>query len=429
MFNVSRRLAAGVLAASAALMLSACAQGSASGGGETSASASGSESAAPVTLRYFTFGAVPDHVKDLDKIVKAFEAENPNITIKVETAPYDQYFTKLQTAVAGNTAPDTFELNFESFVTYADSGTLLELPADSFDAATYKPESLGMFAKDGKQLGLPATYSTVVLIYNKDLFDAAGVAYPTADWTWADEQAAAEKLTNKSKGIWGDYQPPQFYEFYKTLQQTGGSFFGSDGKATFNDAAGVRALNWLVGKVGKTMPTAADGVGTPDYDTKLFTSGKLAMWHNGIWQFAGLKDKAKFNWDIVVEPGDTTKASAAFQNAVVASATTQHPAEAAKWLHFLASSDTTVDTRLSTSWELPAISDTSKLQSYLSVTPPQNKQAVFDSADSIAIMPVIVDQQAMVDAINKEIDNAAAGRKSVQQALDDAAAAVNALVG
>ena len=38
------------------------------------------------------------------------------------------------------------------------------------------------------------------------------------------------------------------------------------------------------------MPTEAEIGGTADFDTNLFKAGKLAMWHNGIWQFAGLKD-------------------------------------------------------------------------------------------------------------------------------------------
>ena len=50
------------------------------------------------------------------------------------------------------------------------------------------------------------------------------------------------------------------------------------------------------------MPTLADIGGTPDFDTALFTSGKLAMWHNGIWQFTGLNESG-VDYDIVVEPG------------------------------------------------------------------------------------------------------------------------------
>ena len=81
----------------------------------------------PCTISYFTFSAAPDHIEDLDAIIAAFEAENPNITIETQTASYDDYFTSLQTQVAGGTAPDTFELNYENFVTYARSGALLDL--------------------------------------------------------------------------------------------------------------------------------------------------------------------------------------------------------------------------------------------------------------------------------------------------------------
>ena len=147
-----------------ALFATACGSGSTSAPPASDpGSAPATESAAPVTLRYFTFSAAPDHVKDLDAIVKAFEAENPNITITVETAPYDQYFTKLQTALAGGTAPDTFEVNYENFVTYQESGSLLDLSDASskdagYDAAVYAPESLAALAKDGKQLGLTAYF-------------------------------------------------------------------------------------------------------------------------------------------------------------------------------------------------------------------------------------------------------------------------------
>lgn len=419
-------LAASLLLVS--LLATACSKGSAS------EPAQDTKAGGDVILSYFTFSAAPDHLKDLDAIIAAFEKENPKIDISVETAPYDQYFTKLQTALAGGTAPDTFEVNYENFVSYAESGSLLALDEvaaedSSYDKAVYAPKSLAAFSRGGKQYGLPASFSTVVLIYNKDLFDKAGVAAPTADWTWEDERAAAVKLTDKARGVFGDYQPPQFFEFYKTLAQTGGSFFDESGtKSAFNGPEGLRAAEWLVGKVGKTMPTEKDGVGTPDYDTNLFKAGKLAMWHNGIWQFDGLKD-LPFEWDIVVEPGDSQKASAVFQNGVAAASTTKNATAAWKWMRFLTSSDTTVSTRLASAWELPPVSDAAALATYLEKSPPANRQAVVDSLDAIALPPVIKRQQEMQDIVTEELGNAAAGRKSVQTALDDAAARVDALLG
>lgn len=437
------------LAAAAALLLGACGSdddtdtansaspGTTAGSGSpgTTAGSGAPESTAggdEVTLNYFTFSAAPDHLEDLDTIIAAFEAENPTIHIEVQTAAYADYFTSLQTQVAGDVAPDTFELNYENFVTYARGGALLDLSPyvtdGSIDPARYFPLALDGFTESGTQYGLPATFSDVVLIYNKALFDAAGLDYPTADWTWADEQAAADTLTDPVAGVFGNYQPVSFHEFYKALGQTGGSFFGPDGKAAFNDAKGVEAATWLTHKPGTTMPTLADIGGTPDYDTALFKSGKLAMWHNGIWQFTGLNE-AGVDYDIVVDPGNTTKASAVFMNAAVASNGTAHPSEAAKWIAFLTGSPTTVETRLASSWELPAVNDDAAFAAYLTSGAPANRQAVFDSLDNVALPPVLERQQEMQDIVANALESILAGGVDVQTALDNAAAEVNALLG
>lgn len=402
-----------------ALALSACSQGSATN--------PGTAEDGKTVVRYMNFSANDGHEKDLDAIVAAFEKENGDIDVQVETVPYADYFTKLQTAVAGGTAPDTFELNYENFVTYARNGSLAEL--SGVDSSAYQQALVDAYASDGKQYGLPESFSNVVLFYNKTLFEQKGVDLPTADWTWADEQAAAQKLTDKKAGVWGDYQPITYNEFYKALAQTGGEFLSEDGtKATFDSPEGVKAANWLVGKNGTTMPTEADGAGTPDFDSKLFADGKLAMWHSGIWMFGALAD-VPFEWDVVVEPGDTTKASAMFVNGVVVSAAAKNKDAAQKWITFLTSSDTTTNTRLDTSWELPTIADQRKLSPYLDQPKPANRQAVFDSLEASVLPPVIERQQEMQDAVTKELTEAAAGRKPVAQALKDAQAAVNGLLG
>ncbi|HSW43924.1 MAG TPA: sugar ABC transporter substrate-binding protein [Patescibacteria group bacterium] len=384
----------------------------------------------PVKLTYFTFSAAPDHLEDLDAIVQAFEQKNPNISIEVQTAAYADYFTKLQTQVAGGSAPDAFELNYENFVSYASAGSLLNLAplaaADTdFRPEVFYPRAYEVFQADGKQYGLPAQFSVVLLYYNKDLFDAADIAYPDASWTWSEQQAAAEKLTDQAKGVWGVFQPIQFWEFYKVLAQNGGSFFNADGTAsTFNDARGVEAANWLIGKLGKTMPADAFGA---DQDTALFKAGKLGMWHSGIWMFPGLKD-APFRWDVSVEPGNATKAHHFFANAAVASATTAHPAETWAWLRFLTSSDVAVQTRLAAGWELPAVADRSLFETYLAQTPPDNREAVFDALSHIVTPPVIEQQARMTDIVSLALEKARLGQMSVQDALNEAATQVDALL-
>ena len=242
----SRAIATLTSGVAIALTLAACAQGSAT---RTDAAATVSGSAAPTTIRYMEFSANGGHEADLATIVSAFEAKNPGITVKVETTPYADYFTKLQTAVAGGTAGDAFEVDYQNFVTYSGSGALAALT--NVDQSAYKTSLLSAFAQDGKQYGLPESFSDVVLFYNKALFAAAGVAAPTASWTWADEQKAATALTNKSAGVWGDYQPISYNEYYKAVQQAGGSFLSDDGTSTaFDSAAGKAAADWIAGKSG-----------------------------------------------------------------------------------------------------------------------------------------------------------------------------------
>ncbi|ABL84127.1 MULTISPECIES: sugar ABC transporter substrate-binding protein [unclassified Nocardioides] len=419
MKNNRRRLTAIAVAGVASLALGACSQGSATSKDD---GADGQ-----TTITYMEFSSNGGHEKDLAAIVDAFEADHPDIKVEVETTPYDAYFTKLQTALAGGTAGDAFELNYENFVTYAENGSLAQL--GSFDEAAYKPSLLDAFAQDGAQYALPESFSDVVLFYNKELFDKAGLETPTSDWTWADERAAAEKLTDKDAGIWGDYQPVQFFEFYKALAQSGGSFFSEDGsEATFDSPEGIEAAEWLVSKPGRTMPTEAEGAGTPDFDTNLFKDGKLAMWHSGIWMFAGLAD-VPFEWDIAVEPGNTQQASAMFANGVAVNAASENKAAAEEWLSYLTSSEVTADTRLSTSWELPPVADESLLAPYLDQDKPANRAAVMESLESVALPPVIARQAEMQDAITQELGEAAAGRKSVKDALADAKKAVDALLG
>ncbi|MDZ8274885.1 sugar ABC transporter substrate-binding protein [Microbacterium aquimaris] len=408
---------AGVLAASA-LVLAGCS------GGEGGGSADSGE----VTITYTNFISAGGNEDNLATIVEAFEAENPGVTVEVTTLPYSDYFTALQTDLAGGTASDVFDIEYANYASYQQSGVLAAL--DGVDTSAYQASLAEAYATDGTQYALPSSFSNVVLFYNADLFDAAGLDYPTSEWTWADEAAAADALTDADAGVWGDYQPISYHEFYKALAQAGGDFLNADGTAVaFNSPQGVAAAEWLVGKSGVTMPTTEQGAGTPDFDSGLFVDGKLAMWHTGIWMFGALAD-AGFTWDIAVEPGDVQHASAMFSNAVGVSAGTEHLEQATAFAEFLTSSQTAVDVRLDAGWELPPIADEDELSAYLEQTPPQNRQAVFDSLEEVALAPSIGDGQAeMQDIISEELAEAAAGRKSVEQALSDAEERVNPLLG
>jgi len=378
-------------------------------------------------VTYSDFISAGGNEKNLTAIVDAFEKANPDITVKVTTTDYQDYFTKLQTDLAAGTQSDVFDVDAGSFANYQSQGVLASL--DGVKSASYRTSVLDAYKVDGKQYGLPTSFSNVVLFYNKALFDKAGVSYPTKDWTWSDEQAAATKLTDKAAGVWGDYQPVTYNEYYKAVQQAGGQFLSSKGTSTaFNSAAGQKAADWIAGKSGTVMPSASDGAGTADFDTNLFKSGKLAMWHTGIWMFSTL-GQLPFGWDVQVEPGDTQKASATFSNAVVVSKDAKNKDAAQKWAQYLSSSQKMVEVRLKAGWELPAVSDDSLLTPYLTAGTPANRQAVFDSLDKIATAPQLgANSQKIQDDVTNALGEIAAGRQKTATAIPATASAVDALL-
>ncbi len=381
-----------------------------------------------VTLRYFTFSAAPDHLDDLDTIIAAFEADNPGITIEVTTAPFADYFTLLQADVVSSDAPDVFELNYESFVTFAANGTLLNIGDYLSGDAPYYPRALAAFQYNGEQYALPETFSTVLLFYNADLFDEAGVDYPTPDWTWEEAVAAAETITELRDNTWGLFSPVQFWEFYKKAGQNGEcSFFNDDmTESTINSPACVETLETMIGfmNIG-IMPTQAQLSGVSD--SELFLSGDLGMLVTGIWMF-GAFEEAEFAWDIEIEPAMNQKGHHFFANGVAVSSTTANPEAAALWAEFLTASEVAANVRVESSWELPALDQPEYFETYLEQSPPGNREAVFMALESPITPPVIERQNEMQDTINALITRVIDGELSAQDALDQAKEALDSLI-
>ena len=335
-------LAAGML--SVAMVLTACgspaasASSASSGTAESAASASEASQDEPVTITYCNFNASGGDEETLQKMYEAFHEEYPNITVEIETIGFDDYFTQMQTRVAGGTAPDCYELNIENFSAYANKGVPAEITG--VDLSRIDETALNAFNVGGKQYGLPGNFSNVVLVYNKDLFDQAGLDYPTNDWTQDDVQAAAEAIRALGDDIYGIYQPVTYNEFYKVAAQYGGSLLSEDGtQFTINSPENVEAAQMMVDRVlvSNVQPTEVQMGGMGDWD--LFMSGRLGMIPTGIWAFSSFADGCDFDWDIVVEPGTKQKATAFFSNACVINADSEHKDAAATWITWLCSSD------------------------------------------------------------------------------------------
>ena len=374
-----------------------------------------------VTITYCNFNSSGGNEETLQKMVDAFQEEYPYITVEVETVGYNDYFTQMQTRVAGGTAPDCYELNIENFAAYANKGLLAEI--SGVDVSGLNETALNAFNVKGVQYGLPESFSNVVLIYNKDLFDQAGVAYPTADWTQDDLQAAAEAIRALGDDIFGIWQPITYNEFFKVAAQYGGALLNEDKtEFTINSPENIRAAQALVDRVlvSNVQPNTAQQGGMGDWD--MFMSGRLGMIPTGIWAFQTFTENCGFDWDIAVEPGSTRKATHFFSNCVVLNPESKNREAAATWLAWLTSSTKSAEIRLEAGWDLPALSDMDALASYLEITPPENREAVFESLNYLVLPPVIEDYALMSDIIGQYLAAAADGTMTVEDALNAAQA-------
>jgi multiple sugar transport system substrate-binding protein len=162
-----------------------------------------------VTLKYYRFNGANGHEADLQVLIDDFQKKNEGITIKMEIYAWADYFTKLNTVLNAGDAVDVFETNYENFYTYAMNDILYDLDAivaadKGFNPSMIKAGAFESYKYKGKLYGLCTDFSGVLMYYNKDLFDAAGVAYPTADWTWQDELAASRETDRCRQGHLGN---------------------------------------------------------------------------------------------------------------------------------------------------------------------------------------------------------------------------------
>lgn len=375
-----------------------------------------------VTIKYITYSAGPDHIQDLEKMIGEFEKQNPNINVEYEVIGYDNYYSKLQTQASSNTLPDVFEINYENFVTYAENGVLLQLDDLQKKDSTFKPEDLSgnsfnYFKYKDKLYGLPAKFSDVVLYYNKDLFDKAGVAYPTADWTWKEELEAAQKLTKDN--VFGCFAPITFTELYKTVAQNGGSLFDKDGKPTINSKENIEAAQWMIDKINKyhIQPTPKQMSGKASED--MFKNGELAMLTTGTWLLNTFSD-APFKWDIALEPGNTKKVHHVFAEGTVANNKTKNSEAAWKFIKFMSVDPIATKIRMESNWEIAAAANEDVKKNFIENNKPESREVVFKAVETGIMPPVVKNYSQIQDIVNKELDKAVIQAKTVEQALNDA---------
>jgi multiple sugar transport system substrate-binding protein len=152
------------------------------------------------TLSFMAFGD-PEELVAYRELIDAFQVAEPGVTVEfIETSDRDDLIARLSTAFAGGAPPDLFLMNYRFYGQFAVKGVLESLQpyldsSDVFHADEFYAQAMEAFQVDGEQICMPQNISSLVVYYNKDLFDEAGLSYPDEGWTWADFLRMAKALT------------------------------------------------------------------------------------------------------------------------------------------------------------------------------------------------------------------------------------------
>lgn len=139
--------------------------------------------AASVKLRIMWWGPQSRHDATL-KALEAYTKKNPHVTFEPEFQGFDGYIDKLTTQAAARNTPDIFQMDPAWFKDWAASNRLADLSAVNVEDVD--PNLLSTGTYDGKLYAVPLGNNAWGIIYNKAIFEKAGIPLPEDNWTWDD---------------------------------------------------------------------------------------------------------------------------------------------------------------------------------------------------------------------------------------------------
>jgi multiple sugar transport system substrate-binding protein len=227
------------------------------------------------------------------RVLAPFERDHPGITVQQQSAGTGQaeYRERILTSMLAGTPPDVFLLDNIDVPAFTSRGVTLDLSPYlqrlGVDLSRYDSTVLGIFRRGDAIYALPKGYSPMVMVYNKDLFDRAGLPYPTDDWTWDDFVRIAKILTRDTDGDgqidqWGTAFDRRVFLWVPWVWSGGGDVLCPDGtKASgcLDAPASVAAIRWYTEWVTRDsiVPRVFNLRRSLGDNQRLFNSGKVAL--------------------------------------------------------------------------------------------------------------------------------------------------------
>lgn len=411
-----KKLATLLLAGTVLVSTTAC------GGGETSGK---QKDTGNKVLRVLNWGNTEEE-KIANEAIARFNENNPDVEVKQTCVPvtsWSDFIQKWITMSTSGEAPDVINIGLEA-VQMAVSNDLLmpldEIVSEDQDLSKvkeeYAPVLLDGFSVDDNLYGLPNGTQTMVMYYNKTMFDEAGLEYPKDGWTWDEFYEDAKKLTKSDGSVYGFGLSSSYFQLTPWWSTNNTALVDENQNPTLNSKKMVESVEFL-DKLVKEKVTP-DPISSDVYT--MFSSKQLAMvgagrWVLNTWQDAGLTNA---DFDCVQWPVNEKEGSVFGGAAWCISKNTENKELSIELLKSLVSEETLKAVAVGGQQVPPTESLATDTE--IMGTTPDNIEGIWKAvtvASPVAAPTYFGDLEQTTLRCMEEVFS---GGKDVQQALDDA---------
>lgn len=364
-------------------------------------------------------------------LVTAFEAEHPQTGINLQHIPSEgEYRQRLAAGFSSGEAPDVMLINYRRFGTFADQGGLEPLTdylagSQLIAASDFYPAALDAFQWQQDLWCIPQNVSSLVVYYNRDLFDAAGVPYPAGDWTWVDFLATAQALTRDLDGDgqidqYGVGLEPNLIRLAPFIWQNGGRLVDDQAnptRLTLDEPAALDAFLWFADLQVKhhVVPDAvAEAAETSE---SRFLNGTLGMLFDSRRGVPTYRTITSFAWDAAPLPRGRQQASILHSDGYCMAATVKDKDAAWTFIEF-ANSPAGQTIIAQTGRTVPSLIAVAESDAFLEPTQsPANSRVFLDALSVMRRTPVMSTWIAIEETAGAEIERAFYGQIPVEEAI------------
>ncbi len=393
-----------------------------------------------INLKFMGWGNDAE-VATFQSMIDQFEEKYTNVSVEYTVVPSADFDTKLQNMIAAGDQPDVFYCGIDYIMKYATTENLYDLTSfvennDIFDKDNVWKNAIDIYRYDGKALengaiyALPKDVSAFSIVYNKDLFDQAGIVPPTEEnpWNWNDYRDAALKLTNN------DVYGTSMYSLESAVWSNGANWLDDSlTMVAFTDSDFTQALQFVADLrcKDKSAPSSAEEASLSSYDR--FMQGKLGMMGVGSWATADLWNNCDFEWDLMdwpVSPNTNEKAVWFGSAGLAVSPTSENIEMACNLAAFLAFNEEAQRTSYTSGMSVPTLKDMAYGEYMEMDKAPNNKKAflnVLDDYGRLATQSRTFNQEWWSE-FNSGIDAVYDGEITAQEYCDSMAESVQQLL-